>query len=139
MGDGSVWNETVAPGLANAIDELTMPWALVRQGDGSFVFAPFSWKPRRVGDLTTNPMPPFIGRTIRDVFFYQNRLGFAVDDGVVFSASGDLGDFWRRTVLDYIDSDTIAASAATTDVAILTMRSPSRTASCCSRGRSSSR
>jgi hypothetical protein len=119
MGDGQVWNETVAPGLQNALDELTMPWALVRQSDGTFTFAPFSWKPRRVGDDETNPKPPFAGRTIRDIFFYQNRLGLAVDDGVVFSAAGDLGDFWRRTVLDYIDSDGLAASAASTDVAII--------------------
>jgi hypothetical protein len=119
MGDGTVWNETVAPGLKNAIDETTMPWALVRESDGTFTFAPFSWKPRRVGDNETNPPPTFINRTIRDVFFYQNRLGFAVDDGVIFSGAGDYGDFWRQTVLDYIDSDTLAASAATTDVALI--------------------
>lgn len=119
MGDGTVWNETVEPGLQNAIDETTMPWALIREADGSFKFAPFSWQPRRVGDNQSNPAPPFIGRTIRDIFFYQNRLGFAVDDGVVFSAAGDPGDFWRRTVLDYIDSDGLAASAATTDVALI--------------------
>jgi hypothetical protein len=119
MGDGTVWNETVQPGLINALDDMTMPWALIRESDGTFTFAPFSWKPRRVGDNQTNPVPPFVGRTIRDVFFYQNRLGFAVDDGVVFSAAGDFGDFWRRTVLDYIDSDTLAASAATTDVALV--------------------
>jgi hypothetical protein len=119
MGDGTVWNETVAPGLINALDETTMPWALVREADGTFTFAPFSWKPRRVGDDQTNPQPLFVGRTIRDVFYYQNRLGFAVDNGVVFSAVGDLGDFYRRTVLDYLDSDTVAASAATTDVAVV--------------------
>jgi hypothetical protein len=124
MGDGSVWNETVAPGLKNALDETTMPWALIRNGDGTFTFAPFSWKPRRVGDDQTNPVPPFVGRTIRDVFFYQNRLGFAVDNGVAFSSAGDLGDFWRRTVLDYIDSDALAASAATTDVAVVDFALP---------------
>jgi hypothetical protein len=32
-----------------------MPWALVRQGDGTFTFAPFSWKPRRVGDSRDQP------------------------------------------------------------------------------------
>jgi hypothetical protein len=119
QGDGSVWNETVKPGLQNRIDETTMPWALVRESDGTFTFAPFSWAPRRVGDEDTNPLPPFIGRTIRDVFFYQNRLGFVVDTGVVFSGAGDYGDFWRRTVLDYIDSDSLSADAATTDVAVI--------------------
>lgn len=124
QGDGSVWNETVQPGLVNAFDATTMPWALVREADGTFTFAPFSWAPRRVGDDSTNPYPPFINRTIRDVFFYQNRLGLVVDTGVVFSGAGDYGDFWRRTVLDYIDSDALAAEAATTDVAILDFALP---------------
>lgn len=119
MSDGTVWNECPKPGMKNALDELTMPWALIRNADGTFTFAPFSWQPRRVGDETTNPPPPFVGRTIRDVFFYQNRLGFAVDDGVAVSCAGDFGNFWRNTILDYLDSDAIAASAASTDVALL--------------------
>lgn len=122
--NGPVWDETVSPGLANAIDATTMPHALVREADGTFTFAPFSWRQRRVGDTITNPKPPFIGRVIRDVFFSQNRLGFLVDESVVYSAAGDYGDFWRKTVLDYIDSDTVSAAAASTDVAILDYAAP---------------
>jgi hypothetical protein len=118
-GDGTVWNETVKPGLKNRFDENTMPHVLIRLSDGTFEFVPFSWKARRVGDYESNPAPPFVGRTIRDVFFYQNRLGFVSDESIIFSAAGDYGDFWRRTVLDYIDSDALAAAATTTDVAIL--------------------
>lgn len=119
MGDGVVWNETVAPGLKNSIDETTMPWALVRKADGTFEFSTFSWQPRRVGDLTSNPYPPFVGRTIRDILFYQNRLGFLSDESVTFSAAGDYGEFFRKTVLDYIDSDTLSAAASTQDVNLL--------------------
>lgn len=117
-GDGT-WNETVAPDLNGAIDASTMPHALIRNADGSFTFAPFNWKPRRVGDETSNPTPSFIGRPIRDVFFYANRLGFLADETVMFSVAGDYSDFWRRTVLDYIASDALAVSATTTDVAVL--------------------
>ena len=117
--NGTVWDEAVAPGLKNAIDPFTMPHALIRLADGTFVFQPFCWKPRQVGDTVTNPAPAFIGRSIRDVFFYQNRLGFLADESVVFSAAGDYGEFWRKTVLDYIDSDTISVAASTTDVALL--------------------
>lgn len=116
---GGVWDETVAPAIKNAIDEATMPHALIRKADGTFEFAPFSWRARRVGDEITNPEPTFVNRTIRDVFFYQNRLGFLVDEAVVFSVAGDYGDFWRRTVLDYLDADTVSVSATTTDVALL--------------------
>lgn len=118
-GVGTTWDETVAPGIKNSIDPATMPHALVRKSDGTFELAPFCWHPRRVGDTTTNPAPVFIGRAIRDVFFYQNRLGFLVDESVVFSAAGDYGEFWRRTVLDALDADPITVSASTTDVALL--------------------
>lgn len=121
---GAVWDETVAPGLANSIKAETMPHALVREADGTFTFAPFSWKPRRMGDNQTNPTPVFVGRTLRDLVFYQNRLGFLVDESVIFSAAGDYGDFWRRTVLDYIESDVVSVAAATTDVAILDFAVP---------------
>lgn len=117
--DGSVWNETVAPNQINALNALTMPHALVRQADGTFTFAPFSWAPRRVGDADSNPPPTFIGKTISDVFFYQNRLGFLVDENTVFSCSGDFGNFWRNTVLDYISSDRVDHAVATTSVSLL--------------------
>lgn len=118
-GVGTTWDETVAPGLKNSIDPATMPHALVRKEDGTFELTPFCWHPRRVGDVTTNPAPLFVGRAIRDVFFYQNRLGFLVDESVVFSAAGDYGEFWRRTVLDALDADPITISASTTEVALL--------------------
>lgn len=121
---GGVWNETVEPGLANAIDAKTMPHALVRQADGSFTFAPFSWAPRRVGDQTTNPNPGFIGRGIRKVFFYQNRLAFLYDENTVLSCAGDFGNFWRMTVLDYIDSDVVDIAASSTKVSILADAAP---------------
>lgn len=116
--DGT-WNETVVPDVNSYIDPATMPHALVRQADGTFLFAPFTWQQRRVGDKVSNPDPTFIGRPIRDVFFYANRLGFLADETVMFSVAGDYSDFWRRTVLDYVQSDALAVSATTTDVATL--------------------
>lgn len=122
--DGAVWNETVAPDQVNLIEALSMPHALISRANGTFSFAPFSWAPRRVGDKDTNPVPTFIGRTISDVFFYQNRLGLLVDENVVFSCMGDFGNFWRNTVLDYVASDVIDAAVATTNVATLKFALP---------------
>jgi hypothetical protein len=122
--NGGVWDETVAPGLQNAIDSKTMPWALLREPDGSFTLTPFSWAPRRVGDANSNPGPTFLGRTINDVFFYQNRLGFVADESCVVSCAGDFGNFWRNTVLDYIESDVIDMAITTANVAILNYSLP---------------
>lgn len=117
--NGGVWDETVKPGLRNRIDETTMPWALVRQSNGTFIFTPFSWAPRRAGDDTSNPNPSFVGRTIRKVLIYQNRLVMLSDEAAIMSVTGDFGNFWRTTVVDRLDADPISVAATTTKVSIL--------------------
>lgn len=114
-----VWTETKAPGLYNKIDATTMPHALVRLEDGSFAFGPFSWAPRRVGDEDTNANPTFVGRQIRDVFFYKNRLGLLTDENVCMSAIGDYGNYYRLTVVDLLSDGPIDIAVATTKVSIL--------------------
>lgn len=114
--DGGVWNETVAPALQNQLDETTMPWALVHNSDNTFDFVPFSWAPRRVGDETTNPNPSFVGRTINDVFFYQNRLGFLTGENIVLSAAGDFGNYYRLTVLQLLPDSVVDIGASETNV-----------------------
>lgn len=124
--NGAVWDETVKPNLNNAINADTMPHALIRQADGTFLFAPFSWAPRRVGNDDTNPPPSFIGRCIRDVYFYQNRLHFLSDESNISSCAGDFGNFWRSTTLDALDSDVVDISASLTKVSILNYAVPFR-------------
>lgn len=116
---GGVWDETRKPGMVNAIKPSTMPHALVREGDGTFTFAPFSWAPRRVGAEDTNPNPSFVGRAIQKVVFADNRLGFLAGENVILSCVGDYGNFWRNTVVDLIDSDALSVAAAGTQVSIL--------------------
>lgn len=113
---GTAWNETVLPGLKNLVDATTMPHALIRQGDGTFIFGPFAWSPRRVGDEATNPNPTFVGRAIKDVMFYRNRLGFCVDENVVLSRAGDFGNFYRLTVVDYLPDEVVDVAASETKV-----------------------
>jgi hypothetical protein len=117
--EGAAWNETVAPNLQNKIDACTMPHALVRKADGTFEFGQFSWNPRRVGDDKTNKQPSFVGRNIKDVFFYKNRLGFAVDEGAVLSRAGDFGTFHRLTVVDLLPDEVIDIAASETKVTLI--------------------
>lgn len=112
----STWNETVMPGLKNLVDATTMPHALVRQGDGTFTFGPFAWQPRRVGDYDSNPNPTFVGRKIRDLYFYRNRFGLTVDENTVMSRAGDFGNFYRLTVVDYLPDEVIDIAASETSV-----------------------
>ncbi len=121
---GGVWNETVAPGLKNAIDETTMPWALIHNADDTFDFKPYSWAPRRVGDETTNANPSFVGRTINDIFFYQNRLGFLSAENAILSAAGDFGNFYRLTVLQTLSDQVVDIGVSETNVTDLNFAVP---------------
>jgi hypothetical protein len=73
-----------------------MPQVLVRNADGTFTLEGGDWDKRTVGDVTkTNPMPSFVGRTINDVFFHRNRLGFLSDESMILSRSGLYFNFFR--------------------------------------------
>lgn len=121
---GGVWEETYAPNANISLDELTMPWALVREANGTFTFTTFAWSPRRFGDDDTNPAPTFVGRTINDVFYWKNRLGFLTDENVVFSGAGDYGNFFRNTVTTLLDSDVVDVAVSTTKVSLLEFAVP---------------
>jgi hypothetical protein len=112
----NTWFETVKPGLRNRIRASTMPHALVRNADGTFSFGQFSWADRMVGDEDTNANPAFVGREIRDIFWYKNRFGCAVDEGVVLTRVGDFGNFYRLTVVDLLDDERVDVQASETKV-----------------------
>jgi hypothetical protein len=121
---GGVWEECVKPGLRNRIKAETMAWALVRNVDGTFTFAPFSWAPRRVGDETTNPNPTFVGRAIRDITFSKNRLVVLADENTIWSGVGDFGNYYRLTVTDILPDGPIDVAVSTAKVSILNFAVP---------------
>jgi hypothetical protein len=114
-----VWKETVAPGISLGMNAATAPHVLVREADGTFTFKQATYKNRLVGDNESNPMPSFIGRTISDVFFYRNRIGFLADEAVIFSEAGEYFNFMRTTVTQLLDSDPIDVNASHTKVSLL--------------------
>jgi len=128
------WEETIAPGITFKFDYATMPHVLVRQADGNFRFAKVDgdtytissvdytlpkWGERTVGDLALAPNPSFIGRTINNVFFFRNRLGFLAGDNVILSSVSEFFNFFPETVISVIDSEPIDVAASHTKVAIL--------------------
>ena len=128
FGDG-VWVETTGPGVDNKFDVTLMPHKLIRKYDDAedeayFVYEPADWDNMPVGDVDTNPPPTFINVdpdetsiTIRDIFFYQNRLGLLADDNVIMSEVGAYDNFWRTTIVQLLDGDPIDIGVAHTSVA----------------------
>lgn len=121
---GGVWRETVKPGIRKGFIGATMPWALVREADGTFTFQIIEWGKRTVGDLDSAPNPSFVGRTISDIFFYRNRLGLLADESVMFSEAGKFFNFYPTTVAQLLDSDPIDHSVSHTKVSILNYAIP---------------
>lgn len=130
-GAGS-WEETVAPGIKTSLNTSTLPHALIRQADGSFVVDSLNttsafggWSGREVGDETSNPEPSFVGRTITDMFFHKNRLGFLSEDAVIMSQPGDYFNFFVGSAIAVSDADPIDMTASSTRPAILKAAVPS--------------
>ena len=120
------WEETVKPGLQNSFDATTMPHQLVRQSNGTWTLSQVTWGERTVGDTTTVPAPNFIGKTIKDAFFFRNRLGVLADENVFFSQSGDFFNLWPDKATSVLDTDPIDVAASTTKVTLLRWAIPFR-------------
>jgi len=123
-GEEGIWKECAAPNLTTTIDPSTMPHALIRESDGSFTFRRKDWGKRLVGDEDSNPLPSFIGKTLNDIFFYRNRLGFLSGENVILSESAEYFNFWMTTANDILDTDCIDVPTTTTRINILNFAVP---------------
>ena len=103
FGEGT-WHETVAPDTYKGFDNSTMPLTLKNIGKNSFELSTISYAERKAGDLQTNPQPSFVGKQIRNLTFFKNRLGIITDDSIVFSEAGNFFNFFKNTVTTLLDS-----------------------------------
>jgi hypothetical protein len=117
--NSSVWLESRKGGEEYKLDPSTLPHGLVREADGTFTFKPLEWAARMVGDELSNPFPSFVDRTINDVFFHRNRLGFVADENVIFSQHGEFFDFFKGSATQLIDTDPIDVAVSHTKVSII--------------------
>jgi hypothetical protein len=131
--DRGEWVETVEPGLANELDQDTMPHKLIKNpstdpwddafdtdfGSEDFSVSPISWIPREVGDTQTVPDPSFVGQTINDMFFHKNRFGFLSNENIVLSELGEFFNFYHTTATDLLDTDIIDLASPSNEVSIL--------------------
>ena len=118
IGDG-VWIEYTKPNITYELDATTMPHLLIRQSDGSFTFETAEWGDRAAGDEVSVPTPTFVGNTITDIFFFQNRLGFLSGENVNMSRTSAYFDFFATTARTLLDDDPIDVAASHTKVSLL--------------------
>ena len=128
----AVWEEVVKGGQHNTFDATTMPHVLIKQTDGTYNFQQATYSERLVGDETIVPQPTFIGRTINDLFWFGNRVGFVSDEHTwlasITQGQTDSGsvNWWPAKAFTVLDTDPIDRTAGTERVAVLRWATPFR-------------
>ena len=116
---GGAWLEHRDPRMTTTLMAETMPHVINRRYNEStseyeFYVEQYEWNERLIGDFQTNALPSFIGKYIKDIFFFRNRLGFITENAVCLSEVGYYGNFFRTTVAAVLDSDRIDAGVEST-------------------------
>ena len=80
----------------------------------------YTWSGRIAGDTNTALEPTFVGRQIKNLNLFRNRLVFLSDENAILSAADDYGRFWPETVQTIVDSDPVDISCGGTSLNFLT-------------------
>lgn len=119
------WREDIAPNEAYKLSAATMPHVLVRESNGQFRFKradglntypDFAWSSRIAGDSDTAPMPIFVGKKIRDMNFFKDRLTFLAGENISMSETGQYFNFFPTTVQEVADTDAIEVGSTSPQV-----------------------
>lgn len=111
-----VWTETNGIAVSLSYTDGTMPLQIQRTSANTFTVDQITWDERLTGDDETNPLPKFIGSSIRDVTTFSNRLVFVSKEGLDFSRTDDYFNFWSQTGQEVLDDDPIKISILSNEV-----------------------
>ena len=121
------WEETVDPSVSTGMKAETLPHELFNSSENTFVFrqpkeadgTTLAWKDRVVGDTLTNSDPSFVGYTIQQAFYHNNRLGFLTKDNVSMSKVNGFFNFYFTSALTSTDADPIDINCSSIRPAVL--------------------
>jgi hypothetical protein len=120
LGDGT-WLEYTAPHTPTTLEERTLPAALI-PSDTGFVLTALNgetldgirvdlWGTRSAGNAVLNPDPVFVGKRVRDIRSFSNRLVLMTEEGVSLSRPREEFEFFSKTVQTVLDTDPLHLSA----------------------------
>lgn len=105
------WNETVAYG--EDITFNNMPIRLYHDGSQWYLDT-IQQKGRMAGDVDNNPNPSFADKAITGIGSFQGRLILLSGDSISMSATNEVGQWFRASVVTLADTDSIDAQGTTT-------------------------
>jgi hypothetical protein len=109
----------VAQLASNGLNAETMPYKLVNTGTNQFSISKETWSPRLTGNDYGNPLPSFVGSTIKFGLIYSNRLIFLTADTIVMSVAKDFENFFFTSAQTVLASDPVDVETSSTRVSNL--------------------
>jgi len=106
------WKESVGFDVLQSFDEETMPHQIIRESNGDFTLSPNTWVDRKAGDDDSNPVPSFIGKTIKSIGTYQDRLVLISEENAIASVTYDQFNMFSESVIQSSDDDPIDTSSS---------------------------
>jgi len=120
FGQKGYWQESTSSDVPYLLNNATMPHVLEYDPDtDTFDIRQGAWKERRVGTEGSNPLPSFIGNTIRDVSTFQSRLVILSGSFVCMSRTNRFEDFWMGSASTLVDSDPIDISSTAVEASAM--------------------
>lgn len=119
-----VWRECAKPGITAGLDKNTMPHALIRQSDGTFLLKAIDWDEREAGDDDSNPMPSFVDNKINNIFYFKNRLGVLSGENVILTASAEFFRWFMASAMNVQDTDPIDLAVSDNTISTLYHSTP---------------
>lgn len=111
-GDG-YWTEWVDPQVSPGFQNSTAPHILTyNAATDQFTFDQAAYVERLVGDDNSNPQPSFVNKSVKSIFFTNNRLGFLTEETIVMSQTNDFFNFYANSGITVVDTDPIDKSVS---------------------------
>ena len=116
--DNSTMPHVLESRISSAVAGTDPDTSVVADGDPYFLFKPYSWSGRTVGDSDTNKSPSFVGSTISGLTYYRGRLGLLSGQSLSLSEAAGPGNFYKTTVTLLRDTDRVDITGRSPKVSI---------------------
>lgn len=107
FGTEGLWREWYNVDEPASFDPATMPHQIKLVSPGVFSVEEVEWAPRARGDADTNPVPGFIGKSIRDINGFQSRLVVVAGALTNMAVTNEPNNFFKQSAVAEIATDPI--------------------------------
>jgi len=115
----STGGKFIAQLASTGFNAQTMPYKIRSTGTNTFTIGKETWAPRLTGNDYGNPVPSFVGTSIKFGLVYSNRLVLLTADTIAMSVAKDFENFFFTSAQTVLASDPVDVETSSTKVSNL--------------------